>query len=329
MNTLVKYLSLLLVVILFSLPADKKASAQTNRKEVKTAIIIASFGTTVPTAIPSIINIVSLTRKSYPGTTVRVTFTSNIIRSVWRKRQAEPRKWLDAGIPKEILYVKNIISTIGDLREEGFRNIIVQPTHLFFMEQSQDLKAYIDGIGSIRTTKDKWRPFDHLVLGRPALGMPGDRYNYHDDLAKAVKTLAADAARAKREGAALIYMGHGNKHWSTGIYAEIQKKLRADYPGIPVFVGVVEGMPALEDLMEPLKETGSKKVLLKPLMIVAGNHAEKDMAGPEPDSWKSLLTRAGYEVQPVLEGLGSNDGFASLFVDHIRDVAEENGIRLK
>ena len=82
-------------------------------------------------------------RKAYPDTEVRLTFTSNIIRSVWRKRRANPSEWLSQGVPEEILYVKNLIQTLGDLREDGFTDIIVQPSHMFYMEQSQDLEAYV------------------------------------------------------------------------------------------------------------------------------------------------------------------------------------------
>jgi sirohydrochlorin cobaltochelatase len=318
---------IILAVMLAS--ANVMASGNTTRGSSETAIVIASFGTTVPKAVESIINIIDKTKAAYPNTEVQVTFTSNIIRSVWNERQTDAQLWLDDGIPEEILYVKNIISTIGDLREEGYRNIIVQPTHMFYMEQSQDLKSYVDGLASIQTTKTKWRPFDKLVMGRPALGMPGDRYDYHEDMAAAVATLASDAELAEKEGAMLIYMGHGNEHWSTGIYAETQKKMREVYPDVSTFIGVVEGMPGLTDILSHLQYVKTKKIILKPFMIVAGSHATNDMAGPEADSWKSILTKEGYDVQPIMKGLGSNDAFAALFVAHIKDAAVDNGIILQ
>lgn len=329
MKSKMKHLALALVLIFVCVTTQSMASEHAGSKEGKTAIVIASFGTTVPGAVTAIINIIDKTKAAFPGTEVRVTFTSNIIRSVWKKRQADAAKWLADGVPRQILFVKNIIATIGDLREEGYRNIIVQPTHMFFMEQSQDLQSYVDGIASIKTVKDKWRPFEKLVMGRPALGMPGDRYNYHEDLDKAVKTLGGDVKLAEKEGATLVYMGHGNEHWSTGIYAEFQKKMNTAYPSVVTCIGVVEGMPDLTDVMEQLKENTSKKILLKPFMIVAGDHASNDMAGPEDDSWISILTKAGYDVKPVLVGLGSNDAFANLFVEHIKDAAKENHISLK
>jgi len=295
----------------------------------KTAIVLASFGTTVPSAVASITNIVDTVKKAYPETEVRLTFTSNIIRSVWKKRQAKPQEWLEQGIPEEVLYVKNFIATIGDLLEDGYTNIVVQPTHMFFMEQSYDLQQYVNALASIRTMKKKWSPINTIVMGRPALGMPGDEYSYHEDVEVAIKTLAADVKQAKEEGAVLVYMGHGNEHWSTGIYAETQKKMRAMYPDVITLIGVVEGSPSLDDLLRPLKHTKTQKVMLKPFMIVAGDHAKNDMAGPEEDSWKTILTKEGYEVNAVLKGLGSNDAFAKIFVEHIADAAKQKGLHLK
>ena len=295
----------------------------------KNAIILASFGTTVPSAVKSITNITDVVKKAYPETEVRITFTSNIIRSVWKERQAEPQKWLDQGIPEEVLYVKNFIATVGDLLEDGYTNIVVQPTHMFFMEQSHDLRQYVNGLASIRTMKAKWTPIHNIVMGRPALGMPGDVYSYHDDVEAVCETLAADAEEARKTGAALVYMGHGNEYWSTGIYNETEKKMREMYPEVATFIGVVEGYPALDDFIGRLKHAKTKKILLKPFMIVAGDHAVNDMSGPEEDSWKSILLKEGYEIDDVLLGLGSNNEFAQLFVKRIADAAKERGLDLK
>ncbi len=322
-------LTILLVMLAAGNAPASEGHHAANVKNTQNAIVIAGFGTTVPSAVKSIINIYDRVKMAYPETEVRITFTSNIIRSVWKKRQKDEAHWLQMGIPRHILYVKNIISTIGDLREEGYRNIIVQPTHMFFMEQSHDLSSYVQALASIHTMKAKWRPFDHLVMGRPALGMPGDLYDYHEDMAKAVKTLAADVALAKKENAMLVYMGHGNEHWSTGIYAETQKKMREVYPEVKTFIGTVEGSPGLEDLLGHIAYGKTGKIILKPFMIVAGDHATNDMAGPEPDSWISILVKEGYDVQPVLHGLGENNDFADIFVAHIKDAANQHGIMLK
>ena len=101
------------------------------------------------------------------------------------------------------------------------------------------------------------------------------------------------------------------------------------YPDVATYIGVVEGYPSVDNIIGRLKHNTSKKVLLKPFMIVAGDHAVNDMAGPEEDSWKSILEKDGYEVNAVLVGLGSNNGFAQLFVDRIADAAKERGLELK
>jgi len=323
-------LFLLLVFVLCICNSGAFASGSLGKSGAgKNAIVLASFGTTVPSALKSITNISETVRKAYPETEVRITFTSNIIRSVWRKRQAESQKWLEQGVPEDVLYVKNVIATIGDLLEDGYTNIIVQPTHMFFMEQSHDLQQYINGLASIRTMKEKWKPIKTLVMGRPALGMPGDKYSYHDDVTAVVKTLKDDVEQAKQQGALLLYMGHGNEYWSTGIYGETQKKMREMYPEVVTVIGVVEGAPDIDDVLGQLKTSQKQKILLKPFMIVAGDHANNDMAGLEENSWKSVLTKEGYDVNAVLEGLGSNNDFAQVFVDHIADAAKERGLYLK
>ena len=327
-NTLISVL-VFLSIIVFSSGILAGEHGKVSTEQGKVAIVLASFGTTEPSAIGSITNIQDQIKKAFPGIPVNITFTSNIIRSVWKERQADSKQWLGKGIPEEILYVKNIIATIGDLREEGYRNIIVQPTHMFFMEQAQDLSSYVNALASIKTTKEKWMPFDKIVMGRPALGGPGSQYDYHEDMEKALKTLADDVKLAKKNKAKLVYMGHGNEHWSTGIYMEAAKKMGELYPDVVTYIGSVEGFPGIEDVARYLSHHDSGNIVLKPFMIVAGDHAINDMASDEEDSWKSILTKQGLKVTTVLEGLGSNDKFAQIFVDHIKDAARDNGIVLK
>ncbi len=312
------------------LPAFAAGEHKKNAKdaEEKTAIVLANFGTTVPSALVSVLNIHEEVRKAFPGVPVKITFTSNKIRAVWKERQAEAQKWKDQGIPEEILHVKNVIAVIGDLLEDGYKNIIVQPTHIYFMEQSHDLNQYVQGLNSIRTMKQKWMPFHKLIMGRPALGMPGDRHLYMEDMETALKILGEDAELARKNNAMLVYMAHGNEHWSSGIYAEVQKMMRELYPDVKTFVGCVEGYPGVQAVAEELSRFKSGKLLLKPFMIVAGDHAMNDMAGEEEDSWKNILTQKGFEVMPVMKGLGENDAFAQIFVQHIRDAAKDAGISL-
>ena len=320
---------MLIGVLSIHVMAPRAKASSNNAARKGAAIVLASFGTTVPGAVGSIINIKKRVEQAFPDVLVKITFTSNIIRSVWQKRQADAQQWLDQGIPEEVLYVKNIVATIGDLMESGYKDIIVQPTHMFYMEQSYDLEQYINALSSIRTMKAKWQPFGRLVMGRPALGRPGVEHDYHRDLEHTVTILESDVRLARKEGAMLVYMGHGNEHWSTGIYAEFAHQMQQMYPDVVTCVGVVEGFPGIDQVSACLYAFKKGKVVLKPFMIVAGDHAMNDMAGDEADSWKSILTQAGFEVKPVLEGLGANDAFADIFVSHIKDAAQDAGISFK
>ena len=299
-------------------------------KKDKKAIVIASFGTTYPSGLKSIINIINHVKREFPETKVKVTFTSNIIRKIWEKRQSEAKKWLSQGIPEEVLYVKGIVATLGELADRGYKTIIIQPTHIYHGEEFSDVLEYARALNSIQTIKKKWKPFTKIVVGRPALGTYGPVHDYHEDITKGVKALKSDVDLARKKGAVLVYMGHGNEFFSTGIYAETQKEFRKQYPDVQTFIGTVEGYPSLADVVSALKSHAKyRKVVLKPFMIVAGDHANNDMAGDDSDSWKNVIKKAGFKVYPVLEGLGSNNKFAEIFVEHIKDVAKDNGIELK
>jgi sirohydrochlorin cobaltochelatase len=101
------------------------------------------------------------------------------------------------------------------------------------------------------------------------------------------------------------------------------------YPETPIYVGTVEGFPQLPSVIPLLKKTGKKKIILKPFMIVAGDHARNDMAGPEEDSWKNILEKEGFEVTPVINGLGESNTFADIYISHLEDAAKAAGINLK
>jgi sirohydrochlorin cobaltochelatase len=304
------------LALLLCLPALAGHGAATAPRQ---AIVLAAFGTSYPDALKSILNVKTKVEKAYPGVPVRLAFTSNIIRKIWQERR-DDAGWIKAnpGIPADVLGVKTPLATIADLQDQGYRDIAVQSLHVFAGEEFENLKALMFGLESIHTVKAKSAPFNALRLGRPALGMPGDVYPYTEDIAAAVATFKADADTARTMGAALLYMGHGNDFYSTGIYAEFQAQMNKAY-GIPVFAGCVEGYPSFDDALAGLKASGVKKVLLKPLMVVAGDHAANDMAGDEDDAWKVMLTKAGFTVTTELEGLGSNDAWAELYVQHLKD----------
>jgi sirohydrochlorin cobaltochelatase len=322
-----KHFTCLCIAMIFALALAGPASAGHSRQKNKKAIVLACFGTSYPSALVAITNIKQQVEKAFPGTKVQLAFTSNIIRRIWHHRQNDAKFFAEnPNIPKEIVYVKGPLATIADLQDMGYKTIVVQPTHIFFGEEYIDLTAYVNGLNTIKTIKKKFMPFDKLVLGRPLLGKCGVEHDYHEDLEIAAKALAADVALAKKNNATLVYMGHGNEFYSTGAYIEFQQVMRKMYPKAKIFIGTVEGFPALDDVVDGLLHTSTKKVLLKPFMIVAGDHANNDMAGDEPDSWKSVISKKGIKVIPVTKGIGENNQIAEIYVEHIKDAAQDNGI---
>lgn len=300
-----------------------------GRMQDKKAIVLAGFGTSYPTALVAITNIQKDVQKAFPKIKVRLAFTSNIIRNIWHKRQGDSRFLAEhKDIPKEILYVKGPLATIAELQDAGYRTIIVQPTHVYDGEEYTDLCSYVRGLNAITTIKKKYMPFVKLVIGRPVLGKHGITHNYHLDMKAAAKTLAPDVALAEQNGSALVYMGHGNEYYSTGIYAEFQQVMRRMYPQAEIFVGTVEGYPSKDDVVSAVTKSRIKKIVLKDMMIVAGDHAHNDMAGNDEDSWKSTFKRAGVRVKTIMHGLGENQAWDNIYVNHIKDVARDNNIKL-
>jgi len=263
---------------------------------------------------------------------VRIAFTSNIIRKKWQHRAEDPA-YIKAHpeIPSDVLHVKTPLATIADLQNEGYDTIVVQPTHIAMGEEYLDLATYVDSLMRMGTLKKtKYKPFHKVALGRPALGTYGTDHPYAEDIMTVAKALATDAELALKEKAGLVYMGHGNEYFpSAGAYLELADRMRQLYPEVVTAIGNVEGFPALEDVMDTLKLYGVNKVVLKPCMVVAGDHAMNDMAGPEADSWKSVLEKNGFEVVVVKRGLGEQDAFADIFVNHAADAAKDAGIVLK
>lgn len=300
--------------------------------EHRNAIVLAMFGTTVEPALKALLNIRGKMEAKYPNTPVRLAFTSNIIRKKWQHR-AQDQAYIMAhpDIPLDILQVKTPLATIADLQDAGYDTIIIQPTHIAMGEEYLDLATYVDSLMRMGTLKKpKYKPFYKVALGRPALGTYGEKHPYAEDVMAAAKVLAPDAALAQQEGAALVYMGHGNEYFpSGGAYLELADRMRQLYPEVVTLIGTVEGFPALVDVMESLQLHGVSKVLLKPFMVVAGDHALNDMAGSEPGSWKSILEENGFEVVVLKRGLGEEDAFATLFINHAVDAAKDAGIVLE
>lgn len=295
------------------------------------AIVLATFGTTVPSGLQGILHVKERMQKQFPGTEIRISFTSNMIRKIWQKRQHdETFKKENQEVPADIFSVKGPLATIADLQDEGFTTILVQPGHISLGEEYLDLVSYVNGLKAITTIKDKNRPFVKLAVSRPVLGTMGTAHPYVEDIQLVAKALAGDVKIAKEKKTALLYMGHGNEFFpSSGAYLELMDAMNTMYPETKAYIAMVEGFPNLDTVIKQMKKDNVTKILLKPFMTVAGDHALNDMAGDEEKSMKSILTKKGFEVTPVSEGLGEQDTFADIFVKYLAETASDNGITLK
>lgn len=299
--------------------------------EDRNGIVLAMFGTSVAKALPGLTNIRDLVVEQFPETPVRIAFTSKIIRRIWQKRAEDP-DYLHAhpDIPADILHVQGTLAAIANLQDEGIDSIVVQPIHIAPAEEFFDLASYVEGLNSINTVKAKQQPFTRLVLGRPALGTYGTEYPYSRDLVSAAETLSDDAGLAEQDNTALVYMGHGNRYFpSSGVYLEFAAEMRRQYPGTLTVMATLEGFPTIDDAISLLRDNEIEQVILKPFMVAAGRHALDDMIGDKSESLKNRLEEGGFSVRPVVQGLGEQDDFAGIFVQHIKDAASDAGIRLR
>ncbi|MHB1185387.1 MAG: sirohydrochlorin cobaltochelatase [Desulfobulbia bacterium] len=318
-----QYAVSLLVTLFLVLGAAGVQAAPVEKK----AVVLAVFGTSHESGLPGILNIRAQIQKELPGIPVRLAFTSNIIRRIWQERRKDPAY---AGqhpeVPEEVLNVKGPLAAIADLQDEGYAYIVVQPTHISSGEEFADLAGYVQGLNSIKTVKKRNMPFKKILLGRPALGTHGIEHEYRHDIEQVAALVAPDVEMARKAGRALVYFAHGNEHYSTGVYLEFEQVMRKRYPRVRIYVTMVEGFPDNARLFAELKADKTRKVLLKPFMTVAGDHAKNDMAGSEPDSLKSLLEARGINVAASLVGLGESDAFAAIFAQHIKDAILDEGL---
>lgn len=260
----------------------------------KKGVLMVSFGTTVPTAQKAIDNLFNNLKKACPGTEVRLAYTSNIIR---RKLAREEKRFIDTPL-----------MALAKMRDEGFTDVVVASTHIIPGEEYNDLKQVVEAFNTI---EGKYG-FKRLVLAEPFL--------YHESDFEAMAGFLKRTYGSRVDGdSAMVLMGHGTPHFANAAYGQLQVVLEGMAPGF--IVGTVEGAPTLDDVRRRLKHSKVRRVTLAPCMIVAGDHANNDMAGPEDDSWATILKGDGYRVSSVLKGLGEYDEIAAMMVAKFKKVA--------
>ena len=277
-----KSISIFFAVLLLLVTSFSSASAQ---EVVKKAIVVASFGTTYDETRKVTIEAVEQDiRNAFPQYDHYRAFTSRII----MKRLAE------RGI-----VVDSLETTLGKLQEAGYSEVIVQPT-LITPEEEYDNK--------IMRVVNKYKAegaFDKLIVGRPLLTYKGEN-GQTNDFAVLSKAIAWQLPKKMNADEVVVFMGHGSPNRHNSAYITLQEKMIADKNKIAI--GVVEDTdyPNFQDTLSFIKTKGYQKILLMPLMLVAGDHARNDMAGEDDDSWKNKLEKEGYKISLYLKGLGEN-----------------------
>lgn len=265
---------------------------------MKQGILVVSFGTSYPQSRKADIeSIEQAVEEHFPGIEVRRAFTSRRI-----IRKLKERDGLVIDNPEEALL---------RAAEDGIRDLAVQPTHMM------DGFEYMDLVKLLEAHQTQ---FDHLVLGRPLLSSDADY--------QAVVQAVTEAAGCYDDGeTAICLMGHGTEAGANQVYEAFQKELRkAGFENY--YIGTVEAEPSVKHVAAAVQSAGKyKRVVLKPFMVVAGDHANRDMAGEEEDSWKSIFQAEGYPVECILEGLGQLPAIQEIYTAHAREAARLAGIQ--
>ena len=204
------------------------------------------------------------------------------------------------------------MSALAKLADEGYGSVVVQPLQIMSGSEFHEILSITN---AFRTMNDPhYQPiFSRIEIGDPLLTNEADYEKVVVALENDMKQYTSNA------GEVLVLVGHGTEHPANSCYSQLQNMLQKHY-GPKVLVGTIEGYPTIEDILSQLKAMNAQRVTLKTFMLVAGDHARNDIAGDEADSWKTVLKKAGYEVQATLDGLGENDQMVQIWIEHIKDL---------
>ena len=289
-----------------------------NQDEIgENELLVVSFGTSFnDSRAEDIKGIEDALAEAYPDWSVRRAFTAQIIINHVEARDDE--------------VIDNMQQALDRAVENGVKNLVVQPTHLMHGAEYDEMTEAINGY------KDK---FESVAIAEPMLGEVGDDATVINDDKKAVAQAITDAAckeagfdsmdAAAEAGTAFVFMGHGTSHTANVTYDQMQTQME-NLGFKNAFIGTVEGKPedtACDKVIEKVKEAGYKNVVLRPLMVVAGDHANNDMAGDDEDSWKSQFVASGNfeNVDTQIAGLGRIEAVEQLYVDHTKAAIDSIG----
>lgn len=261
------------------------------------AILLVSFGTSyLDSKQKTIDKILTKTAAAFPDYAVYQAWTSKMIVNILKNR--------------DNLIIPTIEEAMEQITADGIETLIVQPTHL------------INGLENdvmIQTVLDHAPDTLKVCFGTPLLSTT-------EDNKAALQAVMEEFSDIPGEDA-LVFMGHGTTHYVNSVYAALDYMLK-DMGYSNIFMGTVEAYPDLNTLIRQVAKTNAKRVHLAPFMLVAGDHANNDMAGNKKDSWKSLFEAAGYAVICHLKGLGEYEGIQNIYLDHLRKAVEKQSLDL-
>ena len=277
-------------------------------------LLVVSFGTSFNASrAADIKGIEDALQAAYPDWSVRRAFTAQIIINHVQARDGEK--------------IDNMQQAMDRAVANGVKNLVVQPTHLMHGAEYDEMMEMIDSY------RDK---FESVAVAEPLLGEVGaDAAVINSDKEAVAKAITAAAVKdagfdsldaAAAEKTAFVFMGHGTSHTAKISYSQMQTTMQTlGYDN--VFIGTVEGKPeetACENVIEAVKAAGYTKVVLRPLMVVAGDHANNDMAGADDDSWLSQFKASGAfeEVDTQIAGLGEISDIQQLYIAHTKAAIE-------
>ena len=280
-----------------------------NQDEIgENELLVVSFGTSFnDSRAEDIKGIEDALAEAFPDWSVRRAFTAQIIINHVQARDDE--------------HIDNMQQALDRAVANGVKNLVVQPTHLMHGAEYDEMVEAIDAY------KDK---FESVAIAEPMLGEVGDDATViNDDKAAVAQAITDEAVKeagydsmeaAAEDGTAFVFMGHGTSHTANVTYDQMQTQME-NLGFTNAFIGTVEGEPedtACDEVINKVKDAGFKKVILRPLMVVAGDHANNDMAGDDDDSWKSMFEASGDfdEIDCQIEGLGRVDAVEQLYVAH-------------
>lgn len=254
---------------------------------MKQAVLVVSFGTTFPdTRAKNIDAVLRRVEAVCPELPVYEAWSSSMIRKALQKRGES---------------VDDVPTAAARMAADGVRDVLVLPTHLLYGDEYDKICAQMDEAAG---------QFQRVSIAAPLLASD-------DDLRAVLKAVWDGVPTTPDE--ALVLMGHGTPHFCNTIYAAMDYHAKA--MGLPrVFVGTVEAFPDLNTLIQAVRDSGCTQAALTPLMLVAGDHANHDMASEEPDSWKSRFEQAGIPCRAVIRGLGEYPAILDLYEAHLRKI---------